>query len=307
MYKELHDIPELYTWKTIGKINSGWSSDIKYYVEDYLGNKLLLRISDISYLDSKIKEFEIIKKFNTLDFEMSKAISIGVCNNNKNVYMLLNWVEGVSLGKTMEKLTEKEQYDLGIQAGKVLKKIHSIDVESIDIPVKDKTEKKLQKLERYENSSIRIDNDQLVIDYVKSNIDKINLLPPVYKHGDFHVGNLILTPHKHLGVIDFNRWECGDPYEEFYKVQSFDVEVSIPFSIGQIDGYFNHQPPKEFWEILAVYVAHASLFSIAWAEKFGDNEINGMKRRAMMTFQDYDNFQIMIPHWYKDNFMKYRK
>ncbi|MBU5484586.1 phosphotransferase [Clostridium sp. MSJ-11] len=307
MYKELHDITELYTWKTIEKINSGWSSDVKYYVEDYLGNKLLLRISDISYLNSKIKEFEIIKKFNTLDFQMSKAISIGVCNNKKNVYMLLNWVEGVSLGKAMEKLAEKEQYDLGIQAGKVLKQIHSIDVEDVDIPLKDKKERKLQKLERYENSSVRIDNDQLVIDYVKSNIDKIDLLPPVYKHGDFHVGNLIFTPDKHLGVIDFNRWECGDPYEEFYKVQSFDVEVSIPFSIGQIDGYFDHQPPRGFWEILAVYVAHASLFSIAWSEKFGDNEIKGMKRRAMMTFQDYDNFQSIIPHWYKDNFMRYRK
>ena len=62
MHKELQDIPEYYTWKTIEKINSGWSKDLKYYVEDYSGNKLLLRISDISWLDAKMKEFEIIKK-----------------------------------------------------------------------------------------------------------------------------------------------------------------------------------------------------------------------------------------------------
>lgn len=82
-----------------------------------------------------------------------------------------------------------------------------------------------------------------------------------------HLGNLIYTPDKTIGVIDFNRWECGDKYEEFYKVQSFDVEHSIAFSVGEIQGYFDGDPPIDFWKVQAVYVAHASLYSIKWAGK----------------------------------------
>lgn len=71
-----------------------------------------------------------------------------------------------------------------------------------------------------------------------------------------------------IGVIDFNRWEVGDPYEEFYKLESFARELSVPYCIGQIQAYFNDEVPGDFWSILAVYVAHASLFSVKWAEKF---------------------------------------
>ena len=70
-------------------------------------------------------------------------------------------------------------------------------------------------------------------------------------------------------MIDFNRWEVGDPYKEFYKLESFARELSIPYCIGQIQAYFDDNIPEDFWSILAVYVAHASLFSIKWAEKFG--------------------------------------
>ena len=37
--------------------------------------------------------------------------------------------------------------------------------------------------------------------------------------------------------------EVGDPYEEFYKLESFGVEVSIPYCIGQIDAYFEDAVP----------------------------------------------------------------
>lgn len=143
---------------------------------------------------------------------------------------------------------------------------------------------------------------------MRSNLHKINPLPPVYKHGDYHVGNLILSDNHKAGVIDFNRWNCGDRYEEFYKMQSFDVEVSIPFSIGQIDGYFDNQPPTQFWDIVAVYVAHSALCLINWAEKFEDeDEVNNMQQRCLHTFQDYNYFRTSVPRWYEDHNINYRK
>lgn len=125
---------------------------------------------------------------------------------------------------------------------------------------------------------------------------------PVYKHGDFHPGNLIYTPDGQVGLIDFNRWECGDPYEEFYKLQSFTVEESVSFSIGQLHGYFNGDPPLEFWKVQAVYVAHAALYSIEWAVKFGEEDVNVMTKICERIFKDYDGFRLLIPKWYKEGF-----
>ncbi len=304
MNKELIDIPDYKDWTLIKKIDEGWSSDTKYYIEDCNKNKLLLRLSDISMLEPKKKEFEIIKKYNSLPFEMSKAISFGTCNNKQNVYMLLTWVEGEALITALPSLSEKKQYNLGIKAGKILKAIHSIPVEKSDIPLENRQDRKVKKLIKYENSSIRIDNDEDVLKFIKNNINKLNSLPSVYTHGDFHVGNLILTPNNNIGVIDFNRWRLGDGYEEFYKLQFFDVEVSIPFAIGQIDGYFDNKPPLKFWDILSVYVAHSSLTAINWAEGFGEDEVNGMKLRCINAFKDFNRFKSSIPNWYKNNYKK---
>lgn len=141
-------------------------------------------------------------------------------------------------------------------------------------------------------------NDSKVLKYVRDNIDLANSSAAVYLHGDFHVGNLILTPDEHIGVIDFNRYSCGNRYEEFFKLQSFSIESSIPFSIGQIHGYFNDDPPHKFWKNFSFYCAFSSLISIAWAENFDDNEITGMKNRYYETYKHFDGFEKIIPSWY---------
>ncbi|WP_244834104.1 hypothetical protein [Clostridium sp. BJN0001] len=102
MYSELKDIPSFKSWRIIKKVNEGWSSDSKFYIEDYEGNKLLLRISDADSYYDKIEEFKFIKKCNTLPFKMSKAIEIGFCNNRNNVYILLTWVDENSINRISE-------------------------------------------------------------------------------------------------------------------------------------------------------------------------------------------------------------
>lgn len=213
--------------------------------------------------------------------------------------MILSWVEGKDLGEVLPEFSEEKQYLLGREAGEILKKIHSVKVEDTDTPDETKIPKKLLQLSRYEQSEIRISGDEIGIDYIKKNIHKIWKQTPVYLHGDFHPGNLIYMDDGTIGVIDFNRWEIGDPYEEFYKLESFAREISIPYCIGQIDAYFNNRIPDEFWSTLAVYVAHASLYSIKWAEKFGQKEIDGMGKRCKMAFEDYDFFNRSIPIWYE--------
>ena len=129
-------------------------------------------------------------------------------------------------------------------------------------------------LARYEESDVRISCDEIAIAYVKDNINSIWNKTPVYMHGDFHPGNLIYMPDGNIGVIDFNRWEVGDPYEEFYKLESFGVEISVPYCIGQIDSYFNDDVPEDFW--------------------------TANVRRARNSMTNFNDFKNTVPKWYSD-------
>lgn len=286
-------------WLKIEKINRGWSDDTKYYIETEDKQKLILRTSDIRQYEVKRKEYEIICKYAGLGFNMSEPVSFGVCNGNRNVYMLLSWIEGEDLELELPKLNQDQQYSLGREAGTILKKIHQLRVPDEEIPQGTKIPKKMEQIRRYKDSDVRVAGDEVVLKFLEDNLEKIWKKPPVYQHGDFHPGNLILTPEGNIGVIDFNRWEIGDPYEEFYKLESFGTNVSIPYCIGQMDSYFDDEIPDDFWEILAVYVAHASLYSIKWAEKFGQKDIDHMIEIYKKSIAHYDNFNQPVPSWYR--------
>lgn len=286
-------------WHSIEPVNKGWSNDQKYRVVTREGENFLLRLTDASRYETKKKEYEIIRKYAALGFPMSQPFDFGVTADGTMVYMLLSWVEGRDLEEVLPELSDEKQYLLGKEAGIILKKIHSLSLDVEDVPKMTKKEKKLLQISRYEHSNVRIHGDETAVQYVKNNIGLIWREPPVYLHGDFHPGNLIFTPEAKIGVIDFNRWEVGDPYEEFYKLESFGRELSIPYCVGQIDAYFQDRVPVDFWKTLAVYVAHASLYSIKWAEKFGQNEMDGMIRRCKTAFEDYDGFEAIIPQWYR--------
>lgn len=294
------DIESNKEWKKVRKITKGWSADQKYKILTRQGETLLLRLADGGKYDEKKKEFDIITKYSKLGIPMSMPVEFGVCNQKQSVYMILTWVEGQDLEAVLPKLPGNEQYAVGRQAGNILKKIHSIPVEEGDIPADTKLNKKVWQLSKYEQSNVRVANDETAVQYVKDNIHKIWKEKPVYQHGDFHPGNLIYMANGEIGVIDFNRWEVGDPYEEFYKLESFAREISIPYCIGQIQAYFHDDVPEDFWSILAVYVAHASLYSVKWAEKFGQAEIDAMTERCRAAFGDYDYFKRSIPVWYKE-------
>ena len=202
-------------WKNITLISKGWSSDKKYLVETANGEFQLLRISDIEEYETKKKEYEIITKYSQLGISMSMPIEFGTCNEDKNVYMLLSWIEGRDLEEVLPELSEQEQYKLGRQAGIILRKIHSIPLDSADVPATTKREKKLMQLAHYEESDVRISGDEIAVAY-------------------------------------------------------------------------------------AVYVAQASLFSIKWAEKFGQDEIDGMVRRARNSMTNFNDFKNTVPKWYSD-------
>ena len=110
------------------KINNGWSTDIKYLIKDDNNNKYLLRISSIDQYDKKLIEFNYLKKLEEIGLSMCKPIEFGTCDDG--VYIILSWIEGVDAQEYILNLSNKEQYEYGIIAGKELLKIHSLNAPS---------------------------------------------------------------------------------------------------------------------------------------------------------------------------------
>ena len=152
-------------YSKVFKINKGWSKDEKFYIEGKEEKKYLLRISSVKYLNIKKKEYKIMKDVYELGMNMSAPIGFGKCNNGKNVYVLLSWVDGTALDEEITTISEEKQYNLGIKAGRILKKFHSISAPDGQEDWEQRMLKKFDfHLEKYKKCGIKVANDNKSID-----------------------------------------------------------------------------------------------------------------------------------------------
>ena len=105
-------------------INKGWSSDKKYCVTDKNGTRYLLRVSDIAQYDTKKSEFNMMKQVAALGVPMCQPIEFGTCKDG--VYSIQSWIDGEDAEEIIPILSDTEQYVYGLEAGRILRKIHSI-------------------------------------------------------------------------------------------------------------------------------------------------------------------------------------
>lgn len=59
--------------------------------------------------------------------------------------------------------------------------------------------------------------------------------PQVFQHGDYHIGNMMIDTRNELRIIDFDRYDFGDPWEEFNRIVWCAQKTSLLAS-GMIKG-----------------------------------------------------------------------
>ena len=283
---ECHRIPTL-----APRLELGWSTDLKYHIVNDNGQELLLRISKGEEFGRKKLEYERITKLSELGILNSMPLEFGFCRAKKYVYMLLTWIKGKEAEEELDTLDATEQRKLGIEGGCALKTIHSVRGILYNETRIDHYRRKIERLiELYKQCSIKFKYGSDVIDFIQSNLFHLEGREVTLQHGDYHVGNFIITENSRIGIIDFNRSSCGDPRKE-YDRYVLTWRISIPFAIGQIDGYFNHDVPESFFKQMSLYNATNMLRSIPWAIPFGEADVK-------VIYDCYDGFQSFIPKWY---------
>ena len=297
----IQDIPRYKDWASITVPMYGWSQNKKYKVKDISGNDYILRVSDISLFENKKREYDNIIRLYENDILMPKPIEFGLCNSGKNVYMLLTWIDGVAVEDVISNFEESLQYQLGFSSGKLLKKIHNYSTVDSKINWGTVYEENIEKMiNEYKNTNISIHCEQEVISYIHANKHLLNGRPQVIRHGDFHVGNLIITSDKEIAVIDFDQCAIGDGWEEFGGIV-WAARLSAEFAKGQVDGYFSGEVPDEFFRLLALYIGIYALDHVVRSAAHLQDTMNIKSIYSNTAFMTkmFENYSTCIPNWYR--------
>ena len=277
-------------------IHKGWSKDRKYRVKDEAGETYLLRISDISQYEAKRFEFDMMQKVAVLGVPMCKPLEFG--RSEEGVYSIQSWIDGVDAEEWIPMQPDSMQYAYGLEAGRILKKIHSIPAPKTQEDWEIRFNRKIdQKIKNYQECPLRYEKDQPFLDYIQENRDLLKDRPQAYQHGDYHIGNMMVDPAGRLQIIDFNRHDFGDPWEEFNRIV-WCAQASPLFASGMVNGYFDGDVPLMFWKLLALYIASNTLSSLYWAIPFGPAEVNTMRKQAADILSWYDDMKTPVPSWY---------
>ncbi len=280
-------------------INKGWSKDKKYCVTDENGNRYLLRVSDITEHDTKRSEFDMMKQVAALGVHMCLPIEFGTCEDG--VYSLQSWIDGEDAEEVISRYSDTEQYVYGLEAGRILRKIHSIPASHTQEDWEIRFNRKIdRKIKGYNDCPLKYENGQMFIGFINANRHLLKDRPQTYQHGDYHIGNMMIDHNGKLNIIDFNRNDYGDPWEEFNRIV-WCAQAAPVFATGMVDGYFDHNVPLEFWKLLALYFSSNTLSSLYWAIPFGESEIETMRNQAKDVLTWYDEMKNPIPTWYSKN------
>ncbi len=276
-------------------ICKGWSGDKKYCAMTADGMKYLLRISPDEKSENREKIFHIQEKLADLDIPMCKPVEFGRCD--EGVYTVQTWIEGEDAEEVVPTLPFSEQYTLGIEAGKILKTIHSIPAPRDQVDWEIRFNAKIdRKIKMYRECPVQFDGAENIIAYLEENRHLLKDRPQSFQHGDYHIGNMMIENGK-IVIIDFDRYDFGDPWEEFNRIV-WCAQAAPTFASGIVDGYFDGDVPIQFWKLLALYISNNMLSSIPWAIPFGQREIDTMLNQAKDVLAWYDNMKNVIPTWY---------
>ena len=279
-------------------IDKGWSGDQKYCAITADGQKYLLRISTIDRLERKRREYEKMSEVAQLGISMCMPVEFGTCD--EGAYSIQSWIDGVDAEETIMAMDADTQYRYGWDAGQFVAKIHTIPA-PIDAPSwETRFNAKIdRKIAMYENCELKYESGgDAFLDYLACNRHLLKDRPQSYQHGDYHIGNMMVNNDGVLTIIDFDRDDFGDPWEEFNRIV-WCAQAAPAFASGMVDGYFGGKVPMEFWKLLALYICSNTLSSLPWAIPFGEGEIQVMRKQATQVLERYDGMKNVVPTWYR--------
>ena len=194
------------------------------------------------------------------------------------------------------------QYRIGQQVGQTLRNMHSIPATTVSPTWEERWRKRVELLSpRYEVIAYQNERYLRVLSFVQDHLYLLRGRPSYIQHYDFHPGNILIQDDQFTGLIDMQKITYGDPINEFYKMEYFNVPVSIAYSRGVVDGYHNDHPiPNSFWALHRLYATIHILSAEVWANEISLDQQEKFKKYTVFTLNQFNDFKLLIPKWYSE-------
>ena len=276
-------------------IDEGFSNDEKWCVD----NTYLLRISPNADIVKLRKQAELTNAVNAIDSHIPYAHEVGTFNGKS--FVILDYIKGKDGNNLLPSLSEVAQYRIGQQVGQTLKRMHSIPA-SPEYPIwEDRWKQRVEvHSKKFEKIALTNGRYEKVLPFINKHLYLLKDRPSCIQHYDFHPGNILIHEDNFTGLIDMQKITYGDPINEFYKMEYFNVPISRTYSCGVFDGYHDNKPiPKEFWELHRLYAAMHIMAAEVYGAEFALNQREKFQQFTRFTLNQFDDFTVLIPKWYE--------
>lgn len=291
---EIPKIPFFENCSSYELIEDGFSSDIKWCVDQ----TYLLRISPNASYEQLEKQASITNAVHEIDTHIPYVYEVG--NYKDAVYTILDYIKGDNGEVALPALNNRAQYQIGQQVGETLKNMHSIPAQDNYPSWDEHWANRVRRLApRFKEIADQNERLQRVLPFIQKNLQLLEGRPSCVQHYDFHPGNIIIEGNQFTGLIDMQKIRYGDPVNEFYKMEYFNVPVSVHYCRGVFDGYHGNQPiPHSFWALHRLYAAIHVMSAEVWANEVALNQQEKFKKYTLFTLDQFDEFELLIPKWY---------
>lgn len=264
-----------------------------YLITDTDGKKLLMKTDDIALFnrEGEIADFAN-RAFTEQGVYVSYPLEVGPYANETRVYSIYNFLTGDNLARMLPTLFVPQQHELGIEAGKLLKKFHALATLGNEIRRKPHDDIFLL-LTKLEEKETKYQGFKEATSFMKKHFDITSGRPLNALHGDFSANTLFIDKGLNVGMFPLEDPHWGDPIKDLISLQD---SYSLPFIKGVFKGIFAGAPPSDFFELLAYYSTESVLSDIDMAETEEEKAVAII--RAQKLASDLDNYQTVIPVWY---------
>ena len=277
-------------------IAKGFSFEKKYKLTSDHGD-FLLRLSPIAAYAAKAQEFALVQQLYANGVHCNQPLLILQAEANATVCTLYRYLAGVDAEENIGALSVAAQYQIGVAAGQDLRRINTLSRATNTWKAR-KWQKHERYVQRYCQQTYRLKNDEQHLRFIETNYDPTEAAQDYLQHDDFHLGNIVLNDQSYGGILDFERYDWGDPLHEFVKMEWFTWPVSAAFARGQVAGYFSERSLTDAeCRQIAVYIAMSLLSTLVWTLEFHPHAWPETEKQILSILTRYDDFNRIRPQW----------